>query len=92
MLACITKNGNLDSLGFAQLRFAAPISVPCLTSHSGKKLQIFWLKLSGSPKDLQSFLILREGTFQFGESRKGVMMVGLGLSVDLVGVVIWVGF
>ena len=27
LLTCITDNGNLDSLGFAQLRFAAQISV-----------------------------------------------------------------
>ena len=31
LLTCITEKGNLDSLGFAQLRFAAQISVLYLT-------------------------------------------------------------
>ena len=72
MLACITKNGNLDSLGFAQLRFL--------------------VKIVRFPKRFTIISYPEGRNFQFGESRKGVMMVGLGLSVDLVGVVIWVGF
>ena len=56
LLTCITENGNLDSIGFAQLRFAAQISVLYLTFARWKETAALGYKCQGFQKYCSHFL------------------------------------
>ena len=87
LLTCITEKGNLGSLGFAQLRFAAQISVLYLTFARWEETAALLVKNVRFSKRFVVISYPKGKNFQFGESRKGVMVGGLGLTVDPVEVV-----
>ena len=87
LLSCVTEKGNLGSLGFAQLRFAAQISVLYLTFARWEETAALLVKNVRFSKRFVVISYPKGKNFQFGESRKGVMVGGLGLTVDPVEVV-----